>query len=387
MQKFDPPELRQKKGYSVQDIITLSFLNDFPTQIKNPMLKLTGGSHEYEILVNNISYKEVLTKLSKGGLIRVNSSSELLSQLTVKELRQILKNLHQKISGTKKILIDRVKRVASKNDIAPYENKNFFVLTEKGKSTLAKFHNVVWINKHKKYIYLLMLEEENSLDIKFDEYYFMNHLKENAAQTIINYYESRDSGIVARTYLVINDSKNAFYYYLRKFGENFDQYIERFKSSSSNCQNFINSYHFNTNAIINLYRSLNLQPNNLNKLANYIYNISIKNKVLVSKTDFSKLIFAFLEDKSNNYEMLKKVYDTVFTKIRERYPLPEEPKIVAKTTEEKEQDEVMACVEFFNFFLGSYDYNFFSKVFSKLPEEQIEMLEEISYQQLYYDNL
>ncbi|GKS81003.1 hypothetical protein LPAF129_06880 [Ligilactobacillus pabuli] len=383
MRKFMPPELKSKDGYTVQDIIVLNFLRDFPTQVKNPMRKITGGSHEYEISVNFISYEEVLSKLLAKDLIRVSNPDEMMEHLTNTELREVLKKLSQKSSGAKSALIERIKNVSYDKEILKFDNKKFFVVTEKGMDILKKYRNVVWIHKHKKYIFVLLIDFESSPHLKFDEYYFMNHLNENPSKTIIDYYESRDSGIVARTYMVNNDSKNAFYYGLRELGNNFDEYINSFKTSYSyNFQNFLNHLTIYDECLINLCRSLNLQKDNLEKIIDYIYEFSIKNKSLVSKNDFRRIIILFFEDKKNNYETLKEVYDTVFEKIRINFPQPKDSEIMnivpTITDSEKEKEvEIESCVEFFNFYLESYDYDFFTQVVDRLSEDSIEMLEEI----------
>lgn len=194
--------------------------------------------------------------------------------------------------------------------------------------------------------------------------------------------------------------KNAFYYGLRALGDTFNEYVERFKTSESHTYNlFLNKFRAeHHSALINLYRSLNLTHSNWQEILKYIYNFSVQDKAIVSEADFSTIFSLLFEDqKSNelikptdNNKKLEKVYNKVFERIRDHYPLPYsllERHVDTRSPEEKEKEEIKEVVEFFEFYLETYDYTFLYKVISKLPVDKVAMLEEIAYQQIYSENI
>src|SRR5699024_12456667 len=109
----------------------------------------------------------------------------------VVEMKIILKAISKPVSGKRGVLINRIKRHATDEDISNNTDKSFFVLTELGLEILKKYKNVLWIHKNKSDIFRYPL----FYDSTFDEYYFMNNWDLDPPNTIIDYYESKNSGI------------------------------------------------------------------------------------------------------------------------------------------------------------------------------------------------
>ncbi|ANU13018.1 SAP domain-containing protein [Planococcus halocryophilus] len=158
-------------------------------------------------------------------MIRENLPKEILKHLTVVEMKVILKAISKPVKGTKDVLINRIQTHASDEDIRNHTDKSCFVLTELGLEALEKYKNVLWIHKNKRDIFRYPLFYES----KFDEYYFMNHWDLDPPNTLIDYYESENSGIVARIYQIENNSEKSFLYGLRKLTEEINLQLEKCK--------------------------------------------------------------------------------------------------------------------------------------------------------------
>src|SRR5690625_5194057 len=133
MTNFRPPEIKKNDSeYEVKDILVLNELNKRPTYVNDPLRTFSDKSHK--AVANNYYFDVigVVTSLRQRNLIRESFPSEILEHLTNAELKVILKNIEQRISGTKKELLQRIQEYASDEDIANNIDKGYFVLTELG---------------------------------------------------------------------------------------------------------------------------------------------------------------------------------------------------------------------------------------------------------------
>lgn len=206
MTKFSPPAINNNNSiYKVEDILVLHELNKRPTFVNDPLETFSGHTHSIESFKARdifLDFVQVVSNLQENELIRENLPREILKHLTVVEMKVILKAISQPVTGTRDVLINRIETHASDEDINNNTDKNCFVLTELGLEVLEKYKNVLWIHKNKRDIFRYPLFYES----KFDEYYFMNHWDLDPPNTIIDYYESENSGIVARIYQIENGS-------------------------------------------------------------------------------------------------------------------------------------------------------------------------------------
>lgn len=313
MTKFRPPEINNNNSkYKVEDILVLYELNKRPTFVNDPLKTFSGHTHSFEGENRFFNFSKVVSNLQEKELIRENYPREILKHLTVQEMRDILKKISKPTSGTRNEVINRIETHASDEDISNNTVKNCFVLTELGLEVLDKYMNVVWIYKNKEDIFRYPIFYKS----KFDEYYFMKHWDVDPADTIIDYYESKDSGIVARIYEIENNPEKVFLYGIRKLSEEINLQLEKCKEDGW----------FNTSAglgefqimsIKAIFKSLNISDDNLVEILKYIYDFSIKDHSLVTFDKFNEIIIALLTNHGD--ELYRELLEHLYRSNRARF--------------------------------------------------------------------
>lgn len=321
MTKFSPPAINNENSkYKVEDILVLDELNKRPTFVNDPLETFSGHTHSIDSFKARdifLDFVQVVSNLQENELIRENLPREILKHLTVVEMKVILKTISKPITGTRDVLINRIETHASDEDISNHTDKSCFVLTELGLEVLEKYKNVLWIHKNKRDIFRYPLFYES----KFDEYYFMNHWDLDAPNTIIDYYESENSGIVARIYQIENNPEKSFLYGLRKLTEEINLQLEKCKEVGW----------FNTRAGLGEFLSLNASPelgeplssktifkglnisdDNFEDILKYIYDFAIKDPSLVSFNNFHEIIIALMTNPGDELyiELLGNLYQS-----------------------------------------------------------------------------
>ncbi|MBD8015135.1 SAP domain-containing protein [Planococcus wigleyi] len=316
MTKFSPPAINNKNSkYKVEDILVLHELNKRPTFVNAPLETFSGHSHLIYVFESRnifLDIVQVVSNLQGNELIRENLPREILKHLTVVEMKVILKAISKSLYGTKAVLINRIETHASDEDISNHTDKSCFVLTELGLEVLEKYKNVVWIHKNKDYIFMYPLNSQS----KFDEYYFMNHWDIDAPNTIIDYYESDNSGIVARIHQIENNLEKSFLYGLRALTEEINLQLEKCKEVGW----------FNTSAglgafqamsLRSVFKSLDISDDNLDEILKYIYDFAIKDPSLVTFTNFNEIIIALMTNPDD--ELYRELLGNLYHSIREKF--------------------------------------------------------------------
>lgn len=319
MTKFSPPAIKNDNSkYKVADILVLHELNKRPTFVNAPLETFSGHTHSIESFKARdifLDFLQVVSKLQKNELIRANLPREILKHLTVVELKVILRSITKSVSGTRDVLINRIKIHATDEDIGNNTDKSYFVLTELGLEVLEKYKNVLWIHKNKRDIFRYPLFYES----KFDEFYFMSHWDLDPPNTIIDYYESKNSGIVARIYQIENNPEKSFLYGLRKLTEEINLQLEKCKevgwfNTSAGLGEFLS---LNTSPVLGeplssktIFKSLNITDDNLDDILKYIYDFAIKDPSLLTFDKFNEIIIALLTNPGDGRyrELLGKLY-------------------------------------------------------------------------------
>jgi len=325
MTEFNPPAIKNNHSeYKVEDILVLHELNKRPTFVNDPLKTFSGHTHSIDSFKTRnifLDFVKVVSNLQIKKLIRENLPKEILKHLTVVEMKIILKAISKPVSGKRGVLINRIKRHATDEDISNNTDKSFFVLTELGLEILKKYKNVLWIHKNKSDIFRYPLFYES----KFDEYYFMNNWDLDPPNTIIDYYESKNSGIVARIYQIENNPEKSFLYGLRKLTEEINLQLEKCKvdgwfNTSAGLGEFLS---LNTSPKLGeplsfktFFKSLNISDDNLDEILKYIYDFAIKDPSLVTFNYFKKIIIALLTNPSD--ELYRQLLENLYQVIRER---------------------------------------------------------------------
>lgn len=326
MTKFSPPAIHKNNSiYKVEDILVLHELNKRPTYVNDPLETFSGHTHSIDSFKARdifLDFVQVVSKLQENKLIRENLPREILKHLTVVEMKNILKAISKPVKGTRDVLINRIETHASDEDMRNNTDKSCFVLTELGLEVLEKYKNVLWIHKNKRDIFRYPLYYES----KFDEYYFMKHWDLDPPTTIIDYYESKNSGIVARIYQIENNPEKSFLYGLRKLAEEINLQLEKCKEVGW----------FNTSAGLGEFLSLNASPelgeplsskkifkgltisdDNFEEILKYIYDFAIKDPSLVSFNNFHKIIIALLTNSGD--ELYRELLGNLYQSNREKF--------------------------------------------------------------------
>jgi len=326
MTKFSPPAINNNNSiYKVEDILVLHELNKRPTFVNDPLETFSGHTHSIESFKARdifLDFVQVVSNLQENELIRENLPREILKHLTVVEMKVILKAISQPVTGTRDVLINRIETHASDEDINNNTDKNCFVLTELGLEVLEKYKNVLWIHKNKRDIFRYPLFYES----KFDEYYFMNHWDLDPPNTIIDYYESENSGIVARIYQIENNPEKSFLYGLRKLTEEINLQLEKCKevgwfNTSAGLGEFLS---LNTSPELGeplssktIFKGLNISDDNFEDILKYIYDFAIKDPSLISFNNFHEIIIALLTNPGD--ELYRELLGNLYQSNREKF--------------------------------------------------------------------
>ncbi|EGA90211.1 hypothetical protein GPDM_06695 [Planococcus donghaensis MPA1U2] len=321
MTKFSPPAIHNNNNiYKVEDILVLHELNKRPTFVNDPLETFSGHTHSIESFKARdifLDFVQVVSNLQENELIRENLPREILKHLTVVELKVILKAISKPVKGTKGVLIKRIQTHASDEDVRNHTDKSCFVLTELGLEVLEKYKSVLWIHQNKRDIFRYPFYYKS----KFDEYYFMKHWDLDPPNTLIDYYESENSGIVARIYQIENNPEKSFLYGLRKLTEEINLQLEKCKEVGW----------FNTSAGLGEFLSLHASPelgeplsskpifmgltisdDNFEEILKYIYDFAIKDPSLISFNNFHEIIIALLTNPGDELyrELLGNLYQS-----------------------------------------------------------------------------
>ena len=324
--KFNPPTIKTNNSkYKVEDILVLHELNKRPTFVSSPLETFSGHKHSSEMFKSRdifLDFVKVVANLQKNELIRKSQPQEVLNHLTIAEMKVILKAISKPISGTRDLLINRIKSHASEKDINDNTDKSCFVLTTLGLDILKKYKNVLWIHEHKKEIFRYPLFYKSN----FDEYYFMEHWDLNPSNTIINYYESKNSGAVARIYQIENNPQKSFLYALRQLTEEVNLQIEKCKevgwfNTSAGLGEFLA---LNTSPELGetlsfkaIFKSLNISDDNLDEILRYIYDFAITDSSLVTFDHFNDIMIALLTNSSD--EQYRELLEDLSQSIRKKF--------------------------------------------------------------------
>lgn len=319
MAESSSPKIKnQNVKYKVEEVLVLYELNKRPTFVNKRTKTFSGHTHSFEIDHKYNSFSKVVSNIRKKELIRESTPRELLKHLTSPDFKAILKNISKPIYGGKDELINRVEKYAIDEDISRSTEKRCFVLTELGLEILNKYMNVVWIAKNKEYIYARPLNYKN----KINEDYFMRHWEiSDPVEMMINHYESKDSGIVARLYELNNNLEQAFYYGVRKFSEDINFQIGKCKQHGWFASN-TRFNDFGVNSIRRIFHTLNINDESLGDILKYIYEYSIKDTSLITFDTYKEIIISTLnnEDKLHG-ESVKNLSDNIRKKFNhELYP-------------------------------------------------------------------
>ncbi|ETP68035.1 SAP domain-containing protein [Planococcus glaciei] len=326
MTRFSPPAINNDNSkYKVEDILVLHELNKRPTFVNDPLETFSGHTHSIDSFKARdifLNFVQVVSSLQENELIRENLPREILKHLTVVEMKVILKEISKPVKGTKDVLINRIEAHASDEDISNHTDKSCFVLTELGLEMLEKHKNVLWIHKNKRDIFRYPLFYES----KFDEYYFMNHWDLDAPNTLIDYYESENSGIVARIYQIENNPEKSVLYGLRKLTEEINLQLEKCKevgwfNTSAGLGEFLSLYTspelgepLSTKTI---FKGLNISDENFEDILKYIYDFAIKDPSLVSFNNFHEIITALLTNPGHG--LYRELLGNLYQSIREKF--------------------------------------------------------------------
>ncbi|MGK7377603.1 SAP domain-containing protein [Planococcus sp. 1R117A] len=326
MTKFNPPAINNKNSiYKVEDILVLHELNKRPTFVNAPLETFSGHTHSIDSFkARNIflDFLKVVSNLQENELIRENLPREILKHLTVVEMKVILKAISKPVKGTKDVLINRIETHASDEDISNHTDKSCFVLTELGLEVLEKYKNVLWIHKNKRDIFRYPLFYES----KFDEYYFMNHWDLDPPNTIIDYYESENSGIVARIYQIENNPEKSFLYGIRKLTEEINLQLEKCKevgwfNTSAGLGEFLSLY---ASPVLGeplslkpIFKGLNISDENFEDILKYIYDFAIKDPSLVTFNNFHEIITALLTNPGHG--LYRELLGNLYQSLREKF--------------------------------------------------------------------
>lgn len=303
MTNFRPPEIKKNDSeYEVGDILVLNELNKRPTYVNDPLRTFSDKSHKP--VANNyyFDFIEVVTSLKQRNLIRESSPSEILDHLTSADLKVILKNIKQRISGTKRELLQRIQEYASDEDIVNNIDKGYFVLTELGFKVLNKYKNVIWIFENKEFIFKLS-DLYIFGPIKFNEYYFMKHWDVDASEVMIEYYKPYYSTVVARIYQLENNQDKFWYYAVKHLSEGINLKLENSKQGKWFNIELRISY-FRIMVFESEYNEIKSRDETLKKVLEDIYIDSIKDHTLIPFDTYKKLIFLILNDESHLYNQL-----------------------------------------------------------------------------------
>lgn len=264
---------------NISDILVLNMLNKRPTYVRDPFNTFSNHSHGLEASEYHIRLIPVVEKLKKHKLIRENMPRELLPKLTVEELKYLLKHIDKPISGTKKVLINRIELFASDENLEIYKEKTFFVLTSEGQLVLQKYKNVLWIKAYYDSIYAFAPIELKKLDML----YFYKNLEAIPEREIINEYLDKDSLIVSNTYKIMEEYERAILYAIKWISEIVDEYIQ-YGDSKAIYKIPMSSY--------SIYEMKNdiMDNNEFIEVVENVYKCYFKNKGKISYTCFEEII-------------------------------------------------------------------------------------------------
>lgn len=295
LSEFKPPAIKKNDDYKVEDVIVLYELDKRATYVDDPLRTFTGHRHRFRDGHRFIKFTNVVSHLRKKGLLRVSDANEIVEKLTVPELKDILKSIGEKTTGVKRLLVEKVKQFATDDDILNSTDKRYFVLTESGYEILNKYSNVIWIYRHRDYIFAYSIGHKS----RFDEYYFMKKWNNDPAKTLIEFYKTRDSGIVARVYEIINKPEETFHYGIKKFTEDLVLQMNKCKNNQ-----FTYIEHglgeFTLMPIRDIFNNLNITDDSLGETLQYIYNYSVDDKSLLNYEDYKELIVSLLKNVDDN---------------------------------------------------------------------------------------
>lgn len=344
MSDFNPPVIKKHGNYKVEDVVVLYELNKRATYVDNPLKTFTGHHHRFEDGHRFIKFTNVVSRLQENGLIRENYPKEVLEKLTIPELKVILKSIGEKTSGVKKLLIERVEQFANDEDISSNTDKRYFVLTELGCEVLNKYNNVIWIYLNREYIFTYPIGYRS----KFDEYYFMKNWDKDPKQTLIDYYKTRDSGVVARVYNIINEPDKTFYYGIKKFTEELVVQMDRCKNRGF-CHIEYGLGEFMIMPIRHIYNNLNITEDSLDEALRYIYNYSVTDASLINYSSYKELIISLLTNVDDSVG--REIMQELGKKIRadygfeQDYDISNESEVIDNS--EYEEDSLMDMLNSF----------------------------------------
>lgn len=323
MSGFNPPKIQRKDlKYSVKDILVLGMLNERPTFVDNPLRTFSGASHENTPGFYRNDFIKIVSKLKTKEMIRESTPKEILSKLTAADLKTILKNINKPSSGVKRELIKRVEDYATAEDILSNTDKTYFVLTELGTEVLQKHKNVWWISENKDYIF------KDYTKIRFDEYYFINHLDEDPYEFLIDHYKSIDSGVVSRLYGLQENLEQAVYYGIKDFADSLNSVLEGYKKEGQFSllkQSYL-YISFMRNNVDKQIKQLNIKEDSLDQLLKYIYDFSITDHTIINYEIFKQLIdnrlnteYNLIENHNDNYQKFDELLLELIENIKQRF--------------------------------------------------------------------
>ncbi|WP_157886507.1 hypothetical protein [Planococcus versutus] len=154
----------------------------------------------------------------------------------------------------------------------------------------------------------------------------MKHWDLDSPTTIIDYYESKNSGIVARIYQIENNPEKSFLYGLRKLAEEINLQLEKCKevgwfNTSAGLGEFL-SLHASPElgeplSSKTIFKGLTISDDNFEEILKYIYDFAIKDPSLVSFDNFHEIIIALLTNPGD--ELYRELLGNLSKSIREKF--------------------------------------------------------------------
>lgn len=198
---LDNPVLED--GLLYGDILMLNWLNGQKTNKKIP------GYFVECFQINPIASKQ---KYKERGLLISGSIESRLQTLRIPELKAILKENNQKISGRKKELINRILQSVDKSSYINSLPKTFG-LSDQAKTLLKKYKLLIWANNNehilspKDYLpFINSSQKEPEIAIRLLENHISQIIKKN--KPFNAYPLSNAESEIATFYSLLNDTKS-----------------------------------------------------------------------------------------------------------------------------------------------------------------------------------
>lgn len=202
---------------SCNSSIVLNKIND--TNIPNNIEELTNNHYEVLKRLNgsNIKYaltgiinvyhsnlSELLKKFKEFDLLRYSNLKEATEKMTIKELKEYLRNKNLKLTGNKKDLIERLLPELSEEEQKTITiNNKCYILTEKGNQLLEKYKNAQENEQQRLFEQIIKLFKEKQISEAYKQICQYNFKYNNISGINFNWQEELEKGINDIDYKII----------------------------------------------------------------------------------------------------------------------------------------------------------------------------------------